>query len=160
MKSSSTLSTLCGFPKWRDDTRLSLWFVWQSLDCIKMMRSEKKSFIIRHSYSVIAAVGLSVRNGTIRPLLVMLYWHDLNDIFVSKFIFENNCIFTKTKPPHAKLTLDGFWLLCLDSFDLLAPNILYFWLSKISVVVVTDDDKSRKTCCAHGIQFLCHTVFL
>jgi hypothetical protein len=51
----------------------------------------------------------------------------------------------KLQPPHAKLTLDGFWLLCLDSFDLLAPNILYFWLSKISVSVVTDDDKSRNT---------------
>jgi hypothetical protein len=30
--------------KWRDDTRLSLWFVWQSLDCIKMMRSAKYEF--------------------------------------------------------------------------------------------------------------------
>jgi hypothetical protein len=65
----------------------------------------------------------------------------------------------KLQLPHAKLTLDGFWLLCLDSFDLLAPNILYFWLSKISVSVVTDDGKSRNTCCAHGIQFLCHAGF-
>jgi hypothetical protein len=58
------------------------------------------------------------------------------------------------------LTLGGFWLLCLGSFDLLAPSILYFWLSKISVSVVTDDGKSGNTCCAHGIQFLCPTFFL
>ena len=58
----------------------------------------------------------------------------------------------KLQLPHAKLTLDGFWLLCLDSFDLLAPNILYFWLSKISVPVVTYDGKSRK-------KHVVHTVF-
>ena len=65
----------------------------------------------------------------------------------------------KLQPPHAQLTLDGVCLLCLDSFDLLAPNILYVWLSKISVSVVTGDGKSRNTCCAHGIQCLCHTGF-
>ena len=93
-------------------------------------------------------------------------WWFCTDMILMIYLFLNLHLKTivfllqlKLQPPHSKLTLDGFWLLCLRSIDLLAPNILYFWLSKISVSVVTDDGKSRNTCCAHGIQFLCHTGF-
>ena len=94
-------------------------------------------------------------------------WWFCTDMILMIYLFLNLHLKTivfllrlKFQLHHVKLTLEGFCLLCLCSFDLLVPNILCFWLSKISVSVVTDDGKSRNTCCAHGIQFLCHTVFL
>jgi hypothetical protein len=69
------------------------------------------------------SLKMKIKNAknTFIALRVLLYWHDLNDIFVSKFTFENNCIFTKTKvaTPSCKVDL---WRFLAFMFTLFAEN--------------------------------------